>query len=250
MIETMIQNLSVVLGARYYMREEHEWGTFQRVLRDSAIVSVFDGSTVVNLHALLLQFRHLTRRRAATDDQEVRLKHIYELDTPVPPLNGQKLNLVSTEANEALGGVEHSLKQLKAERGESGVDRDEIDRILILGEKLLQEIGAHQARFAESQFEHGHRQSAAMFDAARKYCGLHAGASCLHSWVWNRRNSPSFFAGGKWLGPALARILNKHLNIHQDEYVGVPRSELLEELQRLHRENRMFSISAPALGNN
>jgi alkylation response protein AidB-like acyl-CoA dehydrogenase len=249
-IETMIQNLSVVLGARYYMREEHEWGTFQRVLRDSAIVSVFDGSTVVNLHALLLQFRHLTRRRAATDDQEVRLKHIYELDTPVPPLNGQKLNLVSTEANEALGGVEHSLNQLKAERGESGVDRDEIDRILILGEKLLQEIGAHQARFAESQFEHGHRQSAAMFDAARKYCGLHAGASCLHSWVWNRRNSPSFFAGGKWLGPALARILNKHLNIHQDEYVGVPRSELLEELQRLHRENRMFSISAPALGNN
>ena len=28
-IKTMIQNLSVVLGARYYMREEHEFGTFQ-----------------------------------------------------------------------------------------------------------------------------------------------------------------------------------------------------------------------------
>ena len=72
-IETMIQNLSVVLGARYYMREEHEFGTFQRVLRDAAVVSLFDGSTVVNLHALMLQFRHLARRRVR-GDQGLRIR--------------------------------------------------------------------------------------------------------------------------------------------------------------------------------
>src|SRR6185437_1994990 len=114
-IEAMIQNLSVVLGARYYMRAEHEWGTFQRITRDAAVVSLFDGSTVVNLHALMLQFRHLARR-ATRSDHGARLQQIFGMHTPVPPWNGQRLSLVSTQANEALEGVEHSLKQLKDER--------------------------------------------------------------------------------------------------------------------------------------
>jgi hypothetical protein len=249
-IETMIQNLSVVLGARYYMREEHEWGTFQRILRDAAVVSLFDGSTVVNLHALMLQFRHLARRRGMRGDQSPRIGQIFEMNAPVPRWNGQKLSLVSTQANEALQGVEHSLKQLKTERAENIADRAEMDRILGLGETLLHEIGAHNAIFAESEFEHGHLQPAAMFRAAERYCALHAAASCLHSWIWNRTNSSSFFAGGRWLAPALARIFDKHLNVHNDDIIDAYRPELLQELRRLHRDNRMFSIGAAVLGNN
>ncbi len=247
-IEAMIQSLSVVLGARYYMREEHEWGTFQRIVRDAAVVSLFDGSTVVNLHALMLQFRHLARRRAARGDQNARLGRIFEMNTPVPPWNGQRLSLVSTQANEALDGVEHSLEQLKAGRAETIADRTEIDRILALGETLVDEIEAHKADFAQSDFEHGHLQSAAMFRAAQRYCALHAAASCLHSWVWNRTRSASFFAKGRWLVPALARIFDKHLDIRQDDVIDASRPELLQELRRLHRANRMFSINAEALG--
>jgi alkylation response protein AidB-like acyl-CoA dehydrogenase len=247
-IERMIQNLSVVLGARYYMREEHEWGTFQRVLRDSAVVSLFDGSTVVNLHALMLQFRHLTRRRAVRD-QGARLDQIFGMNTAVPPWNGQRLSLVSPQANDALEGVEHSLKQLKAERDDNIADRDEVDQILLLGEALMDEIEAHSAKFSVSEFEHGHRQPAAMFRAAQRYCALHAAASCLHSWVWNRTGSSSFFARGRWLAPALARIFDKHLNVHHDDIIDAYRPELLQELRRLHRDDRMFSIDAAALGN-
>jgi alkylation response protein AidB-like acyl-CoA dehydrogenase len=249
-IETMIQSLSVVLGARYYMREEHEWGTFQRILRDAAVVSLFDGSTVVNLHALMLQFRHLTRRRAARGDQGPRLSQIFDRSAPVPPWNGARLSLVSTQANDALEGVEHSLKQLQAEAAAEKIgDRAEIDRILAFGETLKREIGAHNANFVESEFEHGHQQSAAMFRSAQRYCALHAAASCLHSWVWNRSDSSSFFARGKWLAPALARIFDKHLNVHHDDVIDASRPQLLQELQRLHRDNRMFSISEEALGN-
>ena len=184
-IETMIQSLSVVLGARYYMREEHEWGTFQRIVRDAAVVSLFDGSTVVNLHALMLQFRHLTRRRAARGDQGPRLRQIFDANRPVPPWNGQRLSLVSPQANDALEGVEHSLEHLKAEGAANRADRAQIDQILALGETLKREIEAHNAHFVESEFEHGHQQSAAMFRAAQRYCALHAAAACLHSWVWN-----------------------------------------------------------------
>jgi alkylation response protein AidB-like acyl-CoA dehydrogenase len=246
-LETMMQNLSVVLGARYYMREEHEWGTFQRVLRDGAVVSLFDGSTVVNLHALMLQFRHLAQRRAR-GDQGLRLRQIFDMNSPVPPWDGQRLSLVSPQANDALEGVEHSLKQLKAERAANGADPAQVDRILALGETLKREIAAHNAQFAESEFEHGHQQSAAMFRAAQRYCALHAAASCLHSWIWNRTSSSSFFATGKWLAPALARIFDKHLDIHHDDVIDASRPELMQELQRLYWDNRMFSISEAVLG--
>ena len=248
-IETMIQNLSVVLGARYYMREEHEFGTFQRVLRDAAVVSLFDGSTVVNLHALMLQFRHLARR-GGRGDQGSRLGQIFDMNTAVPAWNGQRLSLVSTQANDALEGIEYSLEHLKSERAENTANPAEIDRILAFGKKLMHEIRAHNDNFAESEFEHGHLQSAAMFRAAQRYCALHAAASCLHAWIWNRTNSSSFFARGAWLVPALARIFDKHLGIHHDDVIDASRPELLQELRNLYRDNRMFSVSAAALGSN
>jgi alkylation response protein AidB-like acyl-CoA dehydrogenase len=249
-IETMIQNLSVVLGARYYMREEHEFGTFQRVLRDAAVVSLFDGSTVVNLHALMLQFRHLARRRGVRGDQGSRLGQIFDMNTTVPAWNGQRLSLVSTQTNDALEGVEYCLEHLKSERAENTANPAEIDRILVFGKKLTHEIRVHNDNFAESEFEHGHLQSAAMFRAAQRYCALHAAASCLHAWIWNRTNSSSFFASGAWLVPALARIFDRHLDIHYDDVIDASRPELLQELRNLYRDNRMFSVSAAALGSN
>ena len=249
-IETMIQNLSVVLGARYYMREEHEFGTFQRVLRDAAVVSLFDGSTVVNLHALMLQFRHLARRRGVRGDQGSRLGQIFDMNTTVPAWNGQRLSLVSTQANDALEGVEYSLEHLKSERSENITNPAEIDPILAFGKKLMHEIRVHNDSFAESEFEHGHLQSDAMFRAAQRYCALHAAASCLHAWIWNRTDRSSFFARGVWLVPALARIFDKHLGIHHHDVIDASRPKLLQELRNLHRDNRMFSVSAAALGSN
>ena len=114
----------------------------------------------------------------------------------------------------------------------------------------MHEIRVHNDNFAESEFAHGHLQSAAMFRAAQRYCALHAAASCLHAWIWNRTNSSSFFARGAWLVPALARIFDKHLGIHNDDAIDASRPELLQELRTLHRDNRMFSVSAAALGSN
>ena len=172
------------------------------------------------------------------------------MNTTVPAWDGRKLSLVSTQANDALEGVEYSLELLKSTRTETTADPAEIDRILAFGEELMLEIGAHNAKFVESEFQHGHLQSAAMFRAAQRYCALHAAASCLHAWIWNRKNSSSFFARGAWLVPALARIFDKHLNIHHDDVIDASRPELLQELRTLYRDNRMFSVTAVALGIN
>jgi hypothetical protein len=157
------------------------------------------------------------------------------------------MSLVSLRANDALASVELSLNRLTVRGKESGLDADDIERIAFLGEKLRNEIDAHQKRFVDSEFEHGHRQSPAMFRAAKRYCALHAAASCLHSWVWNPTGGSPFFAQGRWLVPALARIFDKHLHTHEEELIDVYRAGVLEELLRLHRENRMFSIGASRL---
>ena len=47
--EAGLGSLSVTLGARYYLREEHVHGIFQKMLRDNAVIGLFDGSTAINL---------------------------------------------------------------------------------------------------------------------------------------------------------------------------------------------------------
>jgi hypothetical protein len=178
----------------------------------------------------------------APGDQEARLEQIYGLDRPVPPFDGRRLGLVSAHANDALAGVAQSLERLDAQHGESVMDAQDMDRVRVLGGKLLEEIAAHHDRFAHSEFEHGHHQSAAMFRTAKKYCALHAAASCLHTWVWSPVSGSAFFRRGKWLVPALVRIFDKYLNIHHEDLLDAARAEISGELRRLHAENRMFSI--------
>lgn len=54
LVERAIGELAVVLGARHYLREGEAHGMFQKILRDVAILSLFDGNTLVNLNGVAL----------------------------------------------------------------------------------------------------------------------------------------------------------------------------------------------------
>ena len=76
-VERVLQSLSVVLGARFFLREGPE-AMFQKIVRDAAIVSVFEGSTVVNLGILASQL--IRRRRGKSGsaaETQRRLKNLY-----------------------------------------------------------------------------------------------------------------------------------------------------------------------------
>ncbi|MCG2673395.1 acyl-CoA dehydrogenase family protein [Bradyrhizobium sp. GCM10023182] len=245
-IERMIGDLSVILSARYYMREEHEWGVFQRIQRDCSIVSVFDGNTVVNLHNIILQLRTLARRRQkGADDLDV-LKRVFDYHGPLPRFEPGRLSLVSTKGNSALDCIETTLQHLEM-TGDAGIDHKELNRIRSIANVLREEIEEYQAEFSQSEFEHGHLQSAKAFQSAKRYCELHAAAACLHTWVWQTGTDRSFFSEGRWLVPALARILSAHLGQSEINTAQEPDASLLAELLRRHREKEAFSISASAL---
>jgi alkylation response protein AidB-like acyl-CoA dehydrogenase len=60
--EQAIDKLKVVLGARFYLREEHCYGIFQKLSRDNEVVGVFDGSSQVNLSLISTQMTSLAKR--------------------------------------------------------------------------------------------------------------------------------------------------------------------------------------------
>ncbi|MDJ0846477.1 acyl-CoA dehydrogenase [Crocosphaera sp.] len=245
-IETMINSVYTVLGSRFYMREEHDWGIFQKLLRDNSIISMFDGSTVVNLHALMLQFRQLTKQRSrrkpeAIADLQKRLEAIFSLEQPLPQFKGEKLELFGRGSDDPLQGLEIALQQLEALKETANIDEGVLEKLMVLGTLVLEELNAHDELIANSQFEYGHDQSPELFEVAKKYCTLHAAACCLQMWLYNRTVLGDFFRKGEWLVLSLHRLLRTMRPLPysiSDEYL----ENTAQELLKLHQQDKLFSI--------
>ncbi|NEP85382.1 MAG: acyl-CoA dehydrogenase [Okeania sp. SIO2C2] len=243
-LETMINNISVVLGSRFYMREEHDWGMFQKVLRDNSIISVFDGSTVVNLHSLILQFRQLTKQRSRRNYAKMeaiksRLEIIFSLEKQLPTFEPEKLEIVGRGSDDALQGLEIALEQLKALKT-ANINTKVLEQITTLTECVIEEVNAHDQQIANSAFEFGHDQSPELFEIAKKYCALHAAAACLHMWIYNREILGDFFAGGEWLVLCLNRLLQPFG--HSRKVDQLYWEKVTQEMLKLDNENKIFSI--------
>lgn len=245
-LETMINNISAVLGSRFYMREEHDFGIFQKILRDNAIISVFDGSTVVNLHALILQFRQITKARKRRNEKrlqgmEENLKTIFSLDQKPPTLEPNKLELFGKGADDVLQGLEIALQKLEDLQSSYEIEPTVLKELIDLGNLLLTELDNHDQTIKESNFEYGHHQSPETFEIAKKYCTLHTGASCLFMWLYNRKNLGEFFAKGEWLVLALNRLLYSIRSVPYKIYSDYE-NNLSQEMVKLYQTEKMFSI--------
>jgi alkylation response protein AidB-like acyl-CoA dehydrogenase len=245
-LETMVNNVYTVLGSRFYMREEHEFGIFQKVLRDNSIISMFDGSTVVNLHALMLQFRQLTKARSRRKPEDLkqlesRLEIIFSLDKPLPNFDPTKLELFGRGADDVLQGLEIAIDRLEKLQGNPEIDREMLEKAIALSKMILEELDAHDELISNSKFEFGHDQSPELFEIAKNYCTLHSAVSCLHMWIYNRKTLGEFFAKGEWLVLSLHKLLRtlKPLPYFISEaYL----ENVALELIKLDDENKLFSI--------
>ena len=245
-LEKMINNVYVILGSRFYFREEHDYGIFQKLLRDNSVISMFDGSTAVNLHALILQLRQLTKVRSRRTPEALtkiqsRLAVIFSLDQPLPRFEPQKLELFGRGADDPLQGLELALQQLEDLSEESGVDGEVLAHLRSLGKMVLEELNAHDEIIAQSKFEYGHDQSPELFEIAAKYCTLHAATACIHLWLYNRQTLGDFFAGGEWLVLSLHRLLRTLRPLPyfiSEAYIENVAAELL----KLYESDRLFSI--------
>ncbi len=245
-LEEMVNSVYVVLGSRFYMREEHEFGIFQKLLRDNSIISMFDGSSIVNLHALILQLRPLTKYRAKRNSRtmsalKTRLEAIFSLEKSVPPFEPNNLELFGRGMDDSLQGLEIALDILEGLKNSDEVDPEILENLLMLGNLVLEELNAHDEKISQSKFEYGHDQSPELFEIAKKYCTLHAASACLHTWLYNRSILGEFFARGEWLVLSLHRLLRTLRPLPytlSDVYV----ENVAQELLKLYQENQHFSI--------
>ncbi|NEQ52086.1 MAG: acyl-CoA dehydrogenase [Leptolyngbya sp. SIO3F4] len=243
-LEQMMSDVSVVLGARFYMRDEHDNGVFQKMLRDSSIISVFDGSSVVNLHALILQRRQLAKARKRLKPEKMaairqRLANSFSLESPLPEFAPQKLELFSRGADDVPQGLPLLIEDLKAMPVECA--QSVLPNVIELAETILAQLNVQDELIAQSAFEHGHEQSYESFELAKQYCRLHAAAACIYMWRYNRQSLGGFFSQGEWLVLCVHRLLS-HFDVTLNPVPLEYYENVFQELLKLDREDKMFSI--------
>lgn len=243
-LEKMQQDISVVLGARFYMRDEHDSGVFQKMLRDSSIISVFDGSSVVNLHALILQRKQLAKARSRRKPKDLaalqeRLRNSFDLSTELPKFAPNRLELISRGADDVTQGLESALTALDSL--ENPLDATVLDCLKQQYQQFLAVLDAQDEAITKGAFEHGHDQSFESFEEAKHFCYIHAATACLHMWLHNRHQLGDFFAQGQWLVLCADRLLGQ-ITPNKPAVPLAYYEAVAEELLQLHAADKMFSI--------
>ncbi len=254
-VEQVIQRISAVLGARYYLREEHWYGIFQKIVRDHSIISVFDGSTAVNLHAIALQLQQLATYHLETNISETtgireRIAAIFNLEKPLPDFEPNLLEIYNRGRDDILQGIELAEADLANLPINSEVESQVLDYLKKLTNLLNQLIHIHHQFLVNQKIAYTSKysKSSQLFDLAKNYCILHTAVACLQIWLHNRQNLDSFFAQGEWLVICLTRLLEKI----QPSLESAPESyweNIGNHLVKLYTENKMFSIIPFELAN-
>jgi len=248
-IERAMRRLALVLGARHYLREEHQWGIFQKMTRDAALVSLFDGSAAVNLNVLGSQLRQLLTHRERsstpqTSDLSERMESIFSLDRPLPEFEPRKLQLFNRGCNDLLQGIDCGLARLSRLSSEPGLDAGVLRTICRLAASVKDELNSQHQDLEGLAARYGaaFSKSAELFEVAKSYCRLHAAAACLQMWLCNRHSLGEFFAGGEWLALSLERLLRGSKSGVRPFSTQTRADGVARELLELYEGRRLFSL--------
>jgi len=242
--DSAIRSLSVVIGARFFLRENQYGGLFQKIIRDHSLVGLFDGSSEVNLDAISNQLLLVTRKTKASDKEVAAsvLGNTFRLAQPVNTFDPARIVL----ANRGLDSVTNSLdsatiSRLKSEYG------DETARLAASVNDRLDVIAGDVVSVRSLLPMRGAR-SEPMFRLSKQYSLLYAAAACLNIAAYSRNNLSAHDDSG-WLTLCIERLL---LATQNSSSGGVSNSitdaELSAVFEKQWRNNMSFSLRDMDLG--
>jgi alkylation response protein AidB-like acyl-CoA dehydrogenase len=201
--ERVARDSAAVLSARSYLREGVAGGVFQKVARDVAITSIFEGTQLVQLSLIAAQLGQL-RRAGGREDAAVDVDRLCDLSAPVPAWDPPATRL---------------------RIGDPG------------GDELVEAPTPALPRRAEAALR-VLRERAEPGDP-RRYCDLFAAACCLRVWSSSREGLAPEAAGGEWLTLCLERLADGG----QPPACGPLAEPVIAWMLRQLREGELFSLA-------
>lgn len=204
LVDHSCQQLAGILGARYFFRERHHEGMFQKILRDGAVVSVFDGSSLVCLDSLATLLPSIASARKKTvreDDYQM----LYDIRKPLPSLPLQELDLFGRGRDAVTESLPKLIEVLNSIQESALTSAETLKELRIQAHVIEADLIALEQSVLANPTPRGERNSAVQFARAEQFCSLHSAISCLGIWLFNRSNLGQYFANGQWLTAALAR---------------------------------------------
>ncbi|GAA2433096.1 acyl-CoA dehydrogenase [Actinomadura vinacea] len=207
--EEVVASIGAVLAARGYLREGVAHGVFQKLQRDHAIASIFEGTTHVNLANVAAQLPFLVhdQPRAEAEASGELLADLF-CWTRTPPEwrpDGRLLQLTNEGQDEIGRQYETTVETLLATArvfAAPDVAADLAELVTRIGD-LRSELNA-QVRADPSD-----TTSAEALRRAQRHCEIHAMVSCMLTWIHNHAAFGGSFADGAWLVLCLQRLLQR-----------------------------------------
>jgi alkylation response protein AidB-like acyl-CoA dehydrogenase len=256
LLENMVRDTATILGARYYLREHYASGMFQKIVRDIALVSLFDGSTQVNLSLIASQLGQIAHNKQVIsiqpnnshithDDASYVFSHIKQtcsLEEPLPEFDGEKLMLSNRGRDDLQSGLYLVAEQYNRQPGD-GDDTSFSSDLKLLMSRFVQERQTLDQAVRDLVAEQGDISiSVEGFELAKIHCILHAASACYYMWFHNRSTLENLFASDDWLVLCLIRLL-KMLYPREDLVSPTPYVErVAATMVQFLQEDRMFSI--------
>ncbi|MEU9887714.1 acyl-CoA dehydrogenase family protein [Sphaerisporangium sp. NPDC051011] len=246
-LERTLSQLSVVLGARLYLRSHPHYGIYQKMLRDALVAIFADGNTVVNLKNVALQLDGLlgTVGGPVTPEAEARVEAQYDLDATLPEWNPADQQLFSRGADDTVLLLPDTVRRLRA-RAETHPDarqRDWLSRAADVAGSLVQELERVRAEVRRLRETHGkgYAGTAELFRLAEQYCAVHAAAATAHLFTRSAEALAEPFPDGALLLMCLERVARQFRPaqpVTDQEVVD----RVVEILRDLHSGRQLFSF--------
>lgn len=253
--EDVVKGMSEVLSARGYLREGVADGVFQKLQRDHAIASIFEGTTHVNLSWIDVQLSAVAKAvtepeentpgRLDDDALDARLADLFSQtrDTPDWIPDPDRHRLSNSGFDEITQGWTPALRRIVELADGPQAPAAGADLVVLAGRidelraKFYTELAVAEPR------ENG---SVAGQEYGRKHCVLHAISSAVLIWLHNRDELGGLFASGEWLALTLQRLLWRLDPAAEVDIDERNTTVLIDELRRCAESRSGFDLMSLA----
>lgn len=238
MLTDAMYDLSIVLGARFYVREG-EYGIFQKHVRDLPVLSLGHAGSAACQATIIPQLSRLARRSWFSDDPAPGT--LFRLREDLPGIPFERLTLASGHdglSASLVAAVDQLPSGSPEERAAHGITLRFMDELRQLQERSLNLAPQDRTALA----------SPAAFALADRYAVLLAAASVIGVWQQAQDGADPFLADPAWLAAALHR-LGRRLGLQLPDLPDSCETRLHDEVLRRFHETRSYDLyNAPLAG--